>query len=198
MGLPTELVIKKGNSDFFQPLDYLGIPFRCFRCHEFGHLPNDCSLPFNKHSSSKVWRVKKDGTQTAAKAGVSVDENLDLHSISPDFEPLANLKQLSISNSLDVLDKNLVLNLSTEALSSSVRNWSLKDLGFVSPCKAIVSKGYNLRSCSKSVQETTRPVKDKPGNHVVGQDLIRDENVLHPVKRSVGALRAYSFNLVSL
>ena len=99
---------------------------------------------------------------------------------------------------MDILDKTPVLNLSTEALSSSIPNWSLKDMGFVSPCKAIVSKGYNLRSCSKSVQETTRPVKDKPGNHVVGQDLIGDENVLHPVKRSVGALREIALNKVSI
>ena len=127
-----------------------------------------------------------------------MDENLDLHSISHDFEPLANLKQLSISNSLDVLDNAPVLNLSTEALSSSVPNWSLKDLGFVSPCKAIVSKGYNLRSCSKSVQETTRPFKDKPWNHVIAQDLIGDGNVLHPVKRSVGALREIALNKIYL
>ena len=126
-----------------------------------------------------------------------MDENLDLHSISPDFEPLANLKQLSISNSLDVLDNTPVLNHSSEALSLSVLNWSLKDLGFVSPCKAIVSKGYYLRSCSKTVQEISRPVKDKPGNLEVDEGLIGDENVLHPVMRGVGALRASALNKVS-
>ena len=163
-------------------------------------LANDFSLPFNKHSSPKVWRVKKDGIQSAAKAGLSVDENLDLHSISPDFEPLANLKQLSISNSMDVLDNTPVLNLSTEALSSSVPNWSLKDLGFVSPCKAspFVSKGYYLRSCSKSVQEIPWPVKDKPGNHEADKGLIGDESALHPIMRGVGALRATTLNKVSI
>ena len=37
-GLPTDLIIKKGSTDFSQPLDYLGVPFRCYRCHVFGHL----------------------------------------------------------------------------------------------------------------------------------------------------------------
>ena len=110
MGLPAKLVIKKGNSDFFQPLDYLGIPFRCYRCHGFGHLENECSLPFNKHSSSKVWRVKNGGNQFDAKDGTSVDENLDLHSVSFESEPLANLKSLSISNSKDELGNLPFLN----------------------------------------------------------------------------------------
>ena len=73
----------------------------------------------------------------------------------------------------------------------------MKDLGFVSPCKAIVSKGYYLRSCSKSVQEISWPVKDKPGNLEVDEGLIGDENVLHPVMRVVGALRAFSLHKVS-
>ena len=131
---------------------------------------------------------------------MSVDENLDIHFVSHEFDPLAKLKQLSISNSMDDLDNIPFLNLSSEALSPTVPNLSLKDLGFVSPCKAspIVSKGYYLRSCSKSVQEIPWPVKDKPGNHEVDQDLIGDENVLHPVKRGVGALRASTLNKVSI
>ena len=71
---------------------------------------------------------------------------------------MTNINSLSIFNSLD--DIGNFQNLSSTATISS-----LKDLGFVSPCKAspVVSKGYFLRSCSKSVQETSRPVKDKPG-----------------------------------
>ena len=64
-GLPADLVIKKGNSEFSQPLDYMGIPFRCYRCHVYGHLANDCSLPFNNNSSSgsvqKIWSPKTVG-----------------------------------------------------------------------------------------------------------------------------------------
>ena len=131
---------------------------------------------------------------------MSVDENLDMHSVSPGVDPLAKLKQLSISNSMDDLDTIPYLNLSFEALSPTVPNLSLKDLGFVSPCKAspIVSKGYYLRSCSKSVQEVFRPVKDKPGNHKVVKGLNGDEKVLHSVMSCVGALRAYSLNKVSI
>ena len=58
-GLPVDLVIKRGISEFSQPLDYLGVSFRCNRCHVFGHLMNECSLPFNKKPFSgfahKIW-----------------------------------------------------------------------------------------------------------------------------------------------
>ena len=144
------------------------------------------------------WRIKSDGIQSTAKVGNFVDENLDMHYVSLGFDPLAKLKQLSFSNSMDDLDNIPFLNLSSEALSSTVLNLSMKDLGFVSPCKAIVSKGYYLRSCSKSVQEISRPVKDKPGNLEVDKGLIGEENVLHPVKRSFGVLRAFSHNKVSI
>ena len=159
LGLPAELVIKKGSSEFCQPLDYVGIPFRCYRFHGVGHMANECSLPFNKHSFSKVWRVKNGGNQSATKAGTSVNENLDLHPVSFESEPLAKLNSLRISNSMDDIGNFPFLNPSPTAPISS-----LKELGFVSPCKAspIVSKGYYLRSCSNSVQEIPRPVKDKP------------------------------------
>ena len=123
-----------------------------------------------------------------------MDENLDIHPVSLGFDPLANLKQISISNSMD--DNIPFLNLSSEALPSSVPNLSLKEIGFVSPCKAIVSKGYFLRSCTKSVQEISWPVKDKPGNIEVDEGLIGDVNVLHPELRGVGALRAFALNQV--
>ena len=76
-GLPDELFIKKGSSELCQPLDYLGVPFRCYRCHGFGHLLNECSLLFNKYFSAgshKVWRVKNSGKNSAAKNGLSLDE----------------------------------------------------------------------------------------------------------------------------
>ena len=76
----------------------------------------------------------------------------------------------------------------------------MKNLGFVSPCKAsaILSKGYYLRSCSKSVQEISRPVKDKPGNHEVDKGLFGEEIETHPMFRGIGALRANALNKVSL
>ena len=45
-GLAADLVIKWGDIEFCQPLDYLGLPFRCNRCHAYGHLIPNCSFPF--------------------------------------------------------------------------------------------------------------------------------------------------------
>ena len=134
-------------------------------------------------------------TQSIEKVGKSVDENLDVHSVSLDFDPLANLKQISLSNSLD---DNFFLNLTSEALFSSIPNTSLKDLGFVSPCKAVVSKGYFLRSSSKSVQENYRPVKDKIGTleyeeGLTGVNLLGQADLC-----GVGTLRASVLNQVPL
>ena len=57
-GLPADLVIKRGSSEFSQPLDYMGVPFRCYRCHVFGHLMNECLLPFNKkYFSSSAHKI---------------------------------------------------------------------------------------------------------------------------------------------
>jgi hypothetical protein len=35
----------------FRPLDYEGIPFRCHRCHIYGHGVADCKFPFK----GKLW-----------------------------------------------------------------------------------------------------------------------------------------------
>ena len=142
-----------------------------------------------------TWRANLVGTQSNAKVGKSVDENLDVHSVSLDFDPLANLKQIILSNSLD---ENLFLNLTSEALSSYVPNSSLKDLGFVSPCKSIVSKGYFLRSSTKSVQDISRTVKDKIGILEVEEGLTGDVQIVQSDLRGVGALRASALNQVPL
>ena len=118
-------------------------------------------------------------------------------SIEPDplaiLDPLANLTSFSIFNSLD--DSGNFQNLSSSATISS-----LKYLGFVSPCKAspVVSKGYFLRSCSKSVQETSRPAKDKPGFQKVDKVQIGDVKDLHSMTSCIGALRASALNKVYL
>ena len=129
-----------------------------------------------------------------------VEENLDLHSVSLKSEPLAKLKSLSISNSMNDLVNIPSLNIFPEALSPTVPNLSLKNLGFVSPCKAspVLSKGYYLRSCSKSVQDISRPVKDKIGNHEVDKGLIGDVIDTHPMLSGIGVLRANALNKVSL
>ena len=37
-GLAFDIVIKHGESVFSQSLDYVGVPFKCNRCHGYGHL----------------------------------------------------------------------------------------------------------------------------------------------------------------
>ena len=50
-GLAEDIVIKKGEFVFTQPLDYVGFPFQCNRCHCYGHMLAHCHLPFlKKHS----------------------------------------------------------------------------------------------------------------------------------------------------
>ena len=96
------------------------------------------------------------------------------------------------------MDGNFFLNLTSEALFSSIPNTSLKDLGFVSPCKAVVSKGYFLRSSTKSVQEIFRPVKDKFGTLEVEEGLTGVNLLGQADLRGVGALRASALNQVPL
>ena len=107
---------------------------------------------------------------------------------------------MSISNSLSDLAIIPSLNFFSKALSPSTPDLSLKNLGFVSPCKAspVVSKGYYLRSCMKSVQEISRPVKIKSGNHEVDKGLIGDDFDTHSVMRGIGTLRENALNKVSL
>ena len=90
------------------------------------------------------------------------------------------------------------LNLTSEALISSIPNRSLKDLGFVSPCKAVVSKGYFLRSSSKSVQENFRPVKDKIGTLEYEEGLTGVKLLGQADLKGVGVLRASALYRVPL
>ena len=60
-GLVADLMISKGNIRFKQPLDYVGVPFKCLRCHRHGHLASDCSLSFHHKSGGAVKSVGSDG-----------------------------------------------------------------------------------------------------------------------------------------
>ena len=141
-----------------------------------------------------------------AKEGLPLDEKeVDLNSIKVDLNPevgqtfLSTLKPLSISNLSDDLGFNpCIMNPSVASSSfAPFHNLALRDLGFVSPCKVspIVSKGYFLRSCSKSVNERFQPVKDTPRNlkSVRGMtgDVLKD---LHSVMNGAGALIAIAPN----
>ena len=151
---------------------------------------------------------KNCGTKLVAKEGLPLDEReVDLNSVKVDLNPevgqLSTLKPLSISNMSDDLGINPCFSNPIVALSPSVpfTNLALRDLGFLSPCKVspIVSKGYFLRSCSKSVNEGFRPIKDTLGNLKSVRGLIGDVSKdLHSVMNGAGALREIAPNKVPL
>ena len=43
-GLVADIDIRIGDTVINQTLDYIGIPFRCNRCHCYGHLFSNCHL----------------------------------------------------------------------------------------------------------------------------------------------------------
>jgi hypothetical protein len=45
-GLPQEITINSAAGTIVQMLDYEGIPFRCHRCHIYGHGVASCPPPF--------------------------------------------------------------------------------------------------------------------------------------------------------
>jgi hypothetical protein len=64
-GLLQEITIDSAAGTFVQTLDYEGIPFRCHRCHIYGHGMASCPLPFkgmirkSKGSNSSLSPPKK-------------------------------------------------------------------------------------------------------------------------------------------
>lgn len=48
------------DKEWLVDLDYEGIPFRCNRCHRYGHISSSFTLPFNpKHNHSGSIRNKE-------------------------------------------------------------------------------------------------------------------------------------------
>ena len=169
-GFPANLVIKRGSYEFSQPLDYLGVPFRCYRCHVFGHLMNECSLPFNKKSYvsvRKTWRVKNRGLKVDDMEGLDEEglglqkevlasdvDSEDLNLIPKPLDDiflasqssLLSLKPLSIISLSDpqCLGRNQTDIESVVSDQNYVQSEGLRDLGFVSPPKIyhVASKGY--------------------------------------------------------
>ena len=46
LGISSEISVKTKDGDFSQVLDYEGVPFRCHRCHAYGHLVASCPYPY--------------------------------------------------------------------------------------------------------------------------------------------------------
>jgi len=68
-GLGEEVDMVLGPFQHTQKLDYENIPFRCRRCHEYGHLVEDCKMPLRviKRKASK--EVVRAAQSTEATAG---------------------------------------------------------------------------------------------------------------------------------
>ena len=52
-GLVEDLQIECGDRVFSQPLDYVGVPFHCNKCHHYGHVYSQCGLSFKKYFRPK-------------------------------------------------------------------------------------------------------------------------------------------------
>ena len=108
-----------------QPLDYSGLPFRCFRCHAHGHLANAYSLPFNKKSFSvtgnKIWKAKNcelEANLETKKVKVLEEITKDLNiphlsgegSVIESLSSLTNLKPLCLNSMTEGLGMSLTVN----------------------------------------------------------------------------------------
>jgi hypothetical protein len=61
-GFLGELNLISGEKSLKQILDYEGVPFRCRRCHQYGHIANECSLSFSREiggSHIPPWKKRK-------------------------------------------------------------------------------------------------------------------------------------------
>ena len=67
-GLLQDLVFESSSGSFVQTLDYEGIPFRCQKCHVYGHRVVDFTLPFKGKS-----RFTKGDEQPLVQVRVSRD-----------------------------------------------------------------------------------------------------------------------------
>ena len=154
-GLASKIDIKHGDSVFSQTLDYVGIPFKCNRCHNYGHLVSHCHLSFNRNYRDEikpktVWRVKKHvipfvdlydpGLNSVSPRG----EGLDVYfGGNPEHIKacIQSLKPLS-------LPYQGVMN--TVGKSEVGFIYPLRNLEFMSPIKKTIhGTGYFLRSYTK-------------------------------------------------
>ena len=168
---------------------------------------NECLLPFNKKGSfgsvHKVWRVKKREPSPDAKDDLVCSDSGELNIIHEELvfdslSPLPVLKPLSINTLFVGLGGNSFEKESVpDSIFDLVFNGALRDFGFISPLKIspAVSKGYFLRSCSKSSVGGLGSKRDPFGHFLVKGGLgIMVKNNLSG-KIGSGALRALSASL---
>jgi len=83
-GLGDEVDLVLGPFHHTQRLDYENIPFRCRRCHEYGHLVADCKLPL---------RVIK---RKVSKEVIRPSQGNEAHRESPPQDPIRTAGELVI------------------------------------------------------------------------------------------------------
>ena len=154
-GLASDIDIKLGDTIFSQIMDYVGIPFKCYRCHRYGHLASYYHLYLKRNyreGLKPVWREK-------IKHVLSVDhEKLRSNSVSPRVEGLDTCSTGIIDPSQSYLQSLKPLCLLDQDANISVSNLEegllffpkLRNLGLISrPKKPFTGSGYFLRSSSK-------------------------------------------------
>eukprot|EP01018_Ginkgo_biloba_P032610 Gb_14068 [translate_table: standard] len=85
-GLFESMELVAGGKSYTQVLDYVNFPFRCVRCHQYGHVLKDCGKIFSRQVWKKKEGVVYDGeglTQTSdspeiPKAGMGHEGSTDL------------------------------------------------------------------------------------------------------------------------
>ena len=148
-GLASDIDIKIGDTIFNQSLDYIGIPFKCNRCHSHGYLASQCHLSLGKKSilgegikPNLVWRVKHSGSPVVSDEGrdttlFSREKGLDCSD-----EGVVSLTAL----------KPVVLPFQGVAHGISdevhVNGHPIKNLINNSPETHVSDSGYYLRSCT--------------------------------------------------
>jgi hypothetical protein len=69
-GLGEEVDLRWGSYTHTQSLDYENVPFRCRRCHQYGHLVMNCHLPlrtrgkgFKREKEKECYRRRREAIQ---------------------------------------------------------------------------------------------------------------------------------------
>ena len=137
-GLVADIDIRLGDTVFNQTLDYVGIPFKCNRCHSYGHLVSNCHLSLKKNYRDEfkpkfVWRVKKPvlSTDIDEVGNVSVQpraEGFDFSCEETNTSGISTLKPLSIH----YLGARAIEGIFYKGFMSVP---PLRELGFISPVK---------------------------------------------------------------
>jgi hypothetical protein len=99
-GLGEEMDLSWGGYTYAQKLDYENIPFRCRRCHQYGHLVKNCKLPLRTRgtvygrykdsqklvgsSESALFTQKEQGSQTEDMSVDFVQPSSELATLRPD------------------------------------------------------------------------------------------------------------------